>query len=161
MDKSTPTIDFNWSFVDTATGETIEGMVLGLIDNAMVPASQVSITQDGTLTFGVPQNTIGGPSIVSANVWEVVNGEIISVDFDTSNFAGLAGDALSFTTSAGPVLTGTLTDGLSAEIRTGEVVFIPEPGAGWLFAVGVVGVALVRRRRGGDSERCIGCLYPL
>jgi hypothetical protein len=133
-------LDFSWSFFDTATSETIEGIVLGLTDNATSAATSLLITDDGTLSFPVPQETLG--STVNANSWTLVGGVITSVDF---NVAGFTFDDTFVISGSGP-FDAILFDELLNETRSGAVTFVPEPSTAALTALGLVGLAARRRR---------------
>ena len=144
-------LSFNWSFFDSSAGVTISGTVDGLQDNATGPASQVTITDDGDLTFFTPQGTI---HTATSNVWEVLAGQIVSVLFESTGF-DIGSDHLLLSGTA-PDTFGQLDDGLIGATRSGRpVVFspvddgtpdAPEPFTAGLLGLGLVGLGLMRRR---------------
>jgi len=135
-----------------AAGVTISGTVDGLEDNATSAASQVTILNDGDLSFGSPTVAIVGFATIFSNVWEVVAGQIVAVDFDSLGFE-LSNDRLTFLkTQDGS--NGELFDGLVLISRSGPLVFspienggqAPEPFAAGLLGLGLAALGLMRRR---------------
>ncbi len=145
-------IAFNWSFDDVDAGRTVKGMVLGLTDNTLGQAEDVVITDDGSLSFGLPQSTIDG---ATANLWDVWAGQITSVIYVSEGFDDAPDFLVFLGSSPNNTLAVLFDDVLEPEedlLREGLVTFtaksssVPEPATLLLLGLGLAGLGFARKR---------------
>jgi hypothetical protein len=149
---------FDFSFIDSFTGDSVAGIISGLNDNSTGPASSVLVTSN-TGGYGLGEY-IGSPA---PNEWTVLEGEIIHVIFSSFgvNNTDPAVTCCSIAFSPTGLLLPEIIAGLSSHpdyMLYGDdepnVTFtrrqpgeIPIPSVLTLLGVGLFGLGVSRRTR--------------